>query len=264
MRYFIHIGYDGSNYRGWQRQKNIQETIQEVIEHALLKLFKKKITVVGCGRTDAGVHASQYALHIDLDETPNFDLKFRMNKNLPDEIVVFEVIEVKRNQHCQFDAVARTYDYFIHWKKEPVLNRHSSFYEHLDVDFDLMRKAIELIRNAKDFRGLCKQPDLYDNTLCIITKSDLFVDEEHGRLRFSITSNRFLRGMIRYCVFFLMEVGSGKMSLEYFEKVLNLEEDFVDKLPAYPNGLYLSKIEYPFLELKESSSLLRILKTGLE
>ena len=266
MRYFIHLGFDGSNYKGWQRQKNTIKTVQEVIEQMLFKIFKKKVTVFGCGRTDAGVHASQYVIHIDLDETPVFDLKFRLNKNLPRGIAVFEIIEVKEQQHCRYDAVARTYDYFIHWKKDPVLFQHSSFYENLGLmlNFDLMKKAAALILKTKDFKAVCKQPNLHESTLCEIKKSELFVDEEQGRLRFSITSNRFLRGMIRYCIFFLLEIGKGKMTLEEFEQILNQKNTLVKKIPAYPNGLFLSSIEYSFLELKNSHHLITMLKVGLE
>jgi tRNA pseudouridine38-40 synthase len=264
MRYFIHLGYDGSNYRGWQRQKNSPKTVQEVIEQTLFKLFKKKITVYGCGRTDAGVHASQYAIHINLEEAPTFDFKFRLNINLPSDIAVFDIIEVNQDQHCRYDAMERTYDYFIHWKKDPVLFQHSAFYEHLTLNFNLMRKAAELILNTKDFKPLCKQPDLHNHTLCEISKSELFVNEELGRLRFTITGNRFLRGMVRYCVFFLLEVGSGKMTLAEFEQILKQEKIFIDKRPAYPNGLFLSKVEYPFLKLNDSHQLIRMLKVGLE
>ncbi|MFT4665345.1 MAG: tRNA pseudouridine38-40 synthase [Polaribacter sp.] len=265
MRYFIHLGYDGSNYRGWQRQTNTRrKTVQGVIEQTLFKLFKKEVIVYGCGRTDAGVHASQYALHINLEEAPVFDLKFRLNKNLPDGIAVFEIIEVDEDRHARYHAVARTYDYFIHWEKDPVLFRHSSFYEHLELDFDLMRKAAALILRTKDFRPLCKQPDLYPNTLCQVTKSELFVNEEQGRLRFSITSNRFLRGMVRYCVFFLLEVGTGKITLDEFEQILNQEKISLEKRPAHPNGLFLSRVEYPFLELKDEHHLIRMLRVGLE
>jgi len=264
MRYFLNIGYEGTYYSGWQRQTSTPKTVQEVIEKSLFKIFKKSITVYGCGRTDAGVHASQYALHINLDEAPTFDLKFRLNKNLPDGIAVFEIIEVSDKRHCRFHATARTYDYFIHWRKDPVLYRHSSFYEHIEFDFELMHKAAALILQTKDFRALCKQPDLYSNSLCRITKSKLYINEEQGRLRFSITSNRFLRGMVRYCVFFLLEVASGKMTLDDFELILNQEKIFIEKKPAYPNGLFLSKVEYPFLELKESHHLIRMMKVDLE
>jgi|TARA_B110000483_G_scaffold239834_1_gene319172 tRNA pseudouridine38-40 synthase len=264
MRYFLHIGFDGSNYSGWQRQKNTLNTVQEILEQKLSQLFKEKMSAYGCGRTDAGVHASQYVIQINLDEAPTFDLKFRLNKNLPDGIAIFEIFEVDENQHCRYDAAARTYDYFIHWKKDPVLIGYSSFYDGLILDFDLMRKAAVLIFETKDFKPLCKQPDLYTNTLCEISESELFVNEEQQRLRFTITSNRFLRGMVRICIFFLLEVGRGKMTLEEFQQILNQEKEMKEKTPAFPNGLYLSKVEYPFLELKDSHHLIRMLKVGLE
>lgn len=264
MRYFIHLGFDGSNYSGWQKQKNTQNTVQEVIEQKLARVFKKAISVYGCGRTDAGVHASQYVMQISLDEAPLFDLKYRLNKNLPADIAVFEIIEVNEDQHCRYDAVARTYDYFIHWKKEPVFVKFSSFYEDMELDFQLMREAAALIQETKDFRALCKQPDVYKNTLCQITNCRLFVNEEQGRLRFTITSNRFLRGMVRLCIFFLLRVGTGKMTLEAFSQILNQEKDMMDKQPALPNGLFLSSVAYPFLELKDSHHLIKMLKSGLE
>ncbi|MCJ8288928.1 MAG: tRNA pseudouridine(38-40) synthase TruA [Crocinitomicaceae bacterium] len=264
MRYFIHLGFDGSDYSGWQRQKDIQNTVQEVVEQTLSRLFKKKVGVYGCGRTDAGVHASQYVVQFNIDEAPTFDLKFRLNKNLPESIAVFEIIEVKEDQHCRHDAVARTYDYFIHWNKDPALIRYSSFYQDLKLDFDLMRAAAVLILKNRDFKALCKQPDSYDNTLCQISRCELFVDEEQGRLRVSITSNRFLRGMVRICVFFLMEVGSGKMTLKEFDAILNQEKELKEKWPAHPNGLFLSKIEYPFIKLTNSHNLIKMLKLGLD
>ena len=264
MRYFLHIAYDGSNYRGWQRQKNTPNTIQKVVEQKLSQIFKEEVTIYGCGRTDAGVHASQYIMQINLDEAPVFDLKFRLNKNLPDDIVVFEIFEVNENRNCRYNAESRTYDYFIHWKKDPVLMRYSSFYEDLTLDFNLMRKATALILGTEDFRPLCKRPDLYNHTLCQISNCQLLVNEEQGRLRFTITGDRFLRGMVRLCVFFLLEVGTGKLTLEEFAQILNQEKELKEKLPAFPNGLFLSKVEYPFLELKDSHQLIRMLKVGLE
>jgi len=264
MRYFIHLGYDGTNYRGWQRQKGVRNSVQEVIEETLSQIFKKKTSVYGCGRTDAGVHASQYIIQVNLDEAPKFDFKFRLNKNLPDNIAVFEIIEVTQDQHCRHDVVARTYDYFIHWKKDPIFIRYSSFYDDIELDFELMRKAANLILNTKDFKAVCKQPDSYNNTLCKITKSELFVNEEQGRLRFSITGSRFLRGMVRICVFFLLEVGSGKITLEEFAQILKQEKEQKEKWPAHPNGLFLTQVQYSFLELDNSQNPFKRLKCGLE
>tara|TARA_B110000046_G_C13024409_1_gene413039 strand:- start:456 stop:1250 length:795 start_codon:yes stop_codon:yes gene_type:complete len=264
MRYFIHLGFDGSSYSGWQRQKNTRNTVQEIIEQTLSDIFKKGINIHGCGRTDAGVHASQYVIQINLDEAPTFDLKFRMNKNLPDGISVFEIIEVNEKQHCQYDAVARTYDYFIHWNKNSVLFRYSSLYEGLTLNFERMQEVAALILQNKDFRALCKQPDSYHNTLCQISECQLFVDETQGRMRFTITSNRFLRGMIRICVFLMLEVGSGKMTLDEFKDILNQKKELKKKWLAYPNGLFLSRVKYPFLELDESDNLVSMLSIGLK
>lgn len=263
MRYFIHLGFDGSDYSGWQRQKDTSNTVQEVIEKTLSQLFKQTVSVYGCGRTDAGVHASQYIVQINLDEAPLFDLKFRLNKNLPSSIAVFEVIKVNEDQHVRHDAFSRTYDYFIHWNKDPALVRYSSFYEDLEVNIDLMRKAAALIQGNKDFKALCKQPDSYNHTLCEISNCEVFINEEQGRLRVSITSNRFLRGMVRICVFFLMEVGTGNMTLDEFAAILNQEKELKEKWPAHPNGLFLSKVEYPFLKLNDSHNLIKMLKLGL-
>jgi len=263
MRYFIHLGYEGTKYHGWQRQKSSSRTIQEVIEKTLSKIFKKQLTVFGCGRTDTGVHASQYVLHIDLDEAPDFDLKLRLNFNLPDDIAVFEIIHVEENQHCQYHAVARTYDYFIHWKKDPALFRYSAYYPHKVLDFDAMEQATALIRTNQNFRALCKQPDLYKNTWCQISNCELFVNEAQGRMRFTITSNRFLRGMVRYCIFFLLEIGNGDLSLEEFEQILSQKKQYINKKPALPNGLFLSKVEYPFLEFKDAHSVIRMMRNGL-
>ena len=264
MRYFIHLGFDGSSYSGWQQQKNTPDTVQEVMEQTLARVLKKNVTIYGCGRTDAGVHASQYVAHIDGENEIDFDLKFRLNKNLPDDIAVFEVITTDEDWHSRYDATARTYDYFIHWKKDPALIRYSAFYDDLNLNFDLMKMATRMILKTEDFRPLCKQPDLYKHTRCKVTKSELFVNEEEGRMRYSITSNRFLRGMVRFCVSFLLKVGSGEMTLKDFEDILNQKKELRQKEPALANGLFLSKVEYPYLNLKSSHQLFNLLIRGLE
>ena len=264
MRYFIHLGFDGTGYSGWQRQKNTLHTLQEVIEKTLSRIFKKRISAYGCGRTDAGVHASQYVIQIDLDTAPNFDLKWRLNKNLPEGISAFEVIEVEQNQHVRYDAEARTYDYFLHWKDDPVLYRYSSFYQDIELDYESMHKSAAMILGTTDFRALCKHPDVYKNTLCEVTNCELFINDEQGRLRFTITSDRFLRGMIRLCISFLLKVGKGEMTLKEFAGILSQQTVVTQKSPALPNGLFLSRVEYPFLKLGNSHQLIKMLKVGLQ
>jgi tRNA pseudouridine38-40 synthase len=116
LRYFVHIGYKGSNYFGWQRQPD-KLSVQEIIEEKLAKIFKKPIIIYGCGRTDAGVHASQYFFHMDMEKSWNFDLFFRLNRILPDDIALFDIIPVDGEPHARFDAIQRSYDFFIHTYK---------------------------------------------------------------------------------------------------------------------------------------------------
>ena len=262
MHYFFHISFDGSRYKGWQYQPRLR-TVQGTIEDTLKEILKSEIRVEGCGRTDAGVHASQYVMHIHVEEGFDFDLKFRLNKRLPDDIVIYDILEMKDMEHVRFDAIWRTYDYFIHFEKNPFLRKYSSLYEFDNLDYAAMKKATELFLKYDDFKAICKQPLLYNHTRCNVTHAKLYVDEKQGRLRFTITANRFLRGMVRLCVYFLLEVGRGKMSVEEFEdRLANGKDGFIR--PAFPNGLFLSRIEYPYLNLENQSKLFRMLKIGLE
>jgi tRNA pseudouridine38-40 synthase len=261
MNYFLHISYDGSRYSGWQFQPNVR-SVQGTIEDTLKEIFKERIPLGGCGRTDAGVHASQYIARVNLPAF-DFDLKFRINKRLPDDISIHEILEMDEKRRARFDATSRTYDYFIHLKKDPFLRRYSSYYDLENLDFEAMKKAATLFTKYDDFKSVCLQPLLYNHTRCNVTHAKLYVDEKQERLRFTITGNRFLRGMVRLCVYFLLEVGEGRMTVEEFEHRLANRIDGVRK-SAFPNGLFLSKVEYPYLKLENQSELFRFLKTGLE
>ncbi len=253
MRTFLHIGYKGTNYHGWQRQPNVI-SIQQIIEEHLSKMLHKEITVVGCGRTDAGVHASQYFLHFDFTEPFDYDIVFRLNKMLPDDIVIFESIEVDQNAHTQYDATHRTYQYLLHFKKDPFLHDISSYYDLESIDFEKMTEAVNLISNYKNFRSFCKSPDIYKHTNCEIRHAKLFLNKNQDRMRIEICSNRFVRGMIRLLVLRLIEIGKGKLDIETFKSYLSATVELPFKTYAYPQGLYLSKVVYPYLN-KESTSL---------
>lgn len=263
MKLFLHIGYSGQNYSGWQKQPNAI-SVQETIEVILERIFKEPVTVIGCGRTDAGVHASQYILHIELSNPVDFDLKFRLNKNLPDDIAVHEIVEVEDNQHARYDATLRTYDYFIHLYKDPFLLDYSSYYEFENLDFDAMKAATDILMKYNDFKAICKHPNFYDNTICEVTNAKLYVDANRQRLRFTITANRFLRGMVRLCVSFLLQIGKRELTLKEFENILANKIDLPNKIPALPNGLYLSKVEYPYVSFKPTNSMCNLLKKGLD
>lgn len=271
MRYFLHLGYDGSKYRGWQRQANVK-SVQGTLENRLTRIFKTKITVYGCGRTDAGVHAAQYVAHINLAQQLNFDLKFRLNKNLPDDIVIYDVIRMRNDQHSRYDVNTRTYDYFVHFKPNPGLNKYSSLYplsqEKLEqLDFNAMKQAVNLITTGnkeKNFRHFCKQPNLHNHTLCIIEFTQLWVSSEQGRMHFTITANRFLRGMMRIMVASLIKIGLGELSVSEFKKMLHNQGKPTKKKPALPSGLFLSEVSYPYLTLKNQDHLCSLLKMDHE
>lgn len=263
MRYFLHIAYKGTKYRGWQRQSNVI-SVQEVIEQKLKDIFKETIIVYGCGRTDAGVHASQYILHINLETELEFDLLFRLNKHLPDDILVYDVIPVQDDQHARYDANFRTYDYFIHLKQDPFLHPVSSHYDLESLDIEKMKKAVALLSKYDNYWSFCKTPEAHNHTLCTVTEAKLLISPDQNRLQLNITANRFLKSMIRLLVENIIRIGTGEVTLTEFENALKIQSDSVSRKPAPPNGLYLSKIEYPYLSLPSKSSIVHLLNTDLK
>lgn len=261
MTYFLHLAFDGSNYRGWQIQPNVS-SVQQAIEKALTQIFKTPIAVHGCGRTDARVHASQYFLHFKTDKKVDFDLKYRLNQTLSIRIVIFDVLEMADTQHARFEANSRTYDYFMHFEKSPFLTKYSSFYELENLDIAAMQQAVQLLSQHSDFKSFCTRPDAHNHTICHITNVLLFFNANQKRLRFTITANRFLQRMVRLCMAYLLDVGTGDLSLATFEKMLS-EQLELPKKPARPHGLYLSKVEYPYLNLPPVVGMCDFLKQGL-
>jgi tRNA pseudouridine38-40 synthase len=253
QRYFVNIAYNGFNYRGWQRQAE-SPTIQEIVESTLSKILHRPITCIGCGRTDAKVHASQYYFHFDYDEDINFDLKFRLNKILPYDIAVFRIIPVTDFPHAQHSAKLRTYNYLINTQKEPFLNELSSLYPY-DFDLELMNSAVKMIVNYNDFTNFCLCPVHNSRTDCNITSAKLYRHENGKMIRFEITANRFVQGMVRLLAQRIIDVGTGNLSLSDFEGYLSnrLVPDKIRR--AYPQGLYLSGITYPFIEQTNEGSI---------
>lgn len=247
-RYFFHVGFKGTQYRGWQRQKGVV-TVQSVFEESLEKIFKTRIACNGCGRTDAKVNAIQYFFHIDLRTEREIDLLFIINKTLPDDIAVFDILPMEGFPHAQYDAFERTYDYFIHLSKNPFLSELSSLYLNVKLNIEEMNKAVKLLTKYNDYKAFCKTPFEHANTISNITSAKLFVNANNNRIRLQLTSDKFLKAMVRIIVGKLIDIGTGKLSVHEFE------EDLINKqiqkyiLPAYPQGLYLSKVTYPFLDI---------------
>lgn len=248
MRYFFHIGYLGRSFNGWQRHPKVY-SIQEVIEGKLSQVFKTDLTINGCGRTDTGVNASQFFFHADIEQEWDFDLKFRLNKLLPHSIAIFDIIPMPGKPHARFDAVQRQYDYFIHTQKDPFLGQLSSYYDVGALDLAEMKKAVALLPQYDDYRALCTSPDKNEHTRCYVKEARLYSTANEKQVRFQISSNRFLGKMIRIITGKLLKIGKGEMTVTAFEELLITKEPPASLEPAYPTGLYLSKVTYPYLDL---------------
>ncbi|MFT7269960.1 MAG: tRNA pseudouridine38-40 synthase [Roseivirga sp.] len=242
MRYFLDISYKGTNYHGWQFQKNAH-TLQAEIENALSKRLGATIAIMGSGRTDAGVHAKQQIAHFDT--TVSFDtelLIFRLNRFLSPDIAVNSIVEVQPEAHARFNANERAYQYFIHQHKDP-FKQHASYYFPKVLNLEEMNKAAAFLMGTHDFESFSRVKTEVNNFICVIKQAEWQI--QNDSIMFSVTANRFLRGMIRALVGTLLEVGLGKLSVEDFVKVIEKRDRKAAAMSVPAMGLYLSKVAYP-------------------
>lgn len=273
MRYFLHLCFDGTNYCGWQVQANAP-SVQQTINEALFKLLGHQIKSMGCGRTDTGVHAKDFYMHFDAEtkiaDVPDF--LFRLNCILPDDISIYRIIPVDEKAHARFDATERTYEYFLHFDKSPFIKKYSLYQGYYKIDWGKVTEATVFLANVQDFTSLCLPSEDFKTNICYIKKvrwdllpahhlvlkpyneedaypllSPSFIPSGNRQVvRFTITANRFLRGMVRKIVGTVLMIGKGKISIEEFKETVTEKKDFRSYYLAPPNGLFLSKVMYPF------------------
>jgi tRNA pseudouridine38-40 synthase len=249
QRYFFEISYKGSHYSGWQRQRSAP-SIQHTLEDTLTKVLRKPITIHGCGRTDAGVHASQYFFHLDISmKHTKEEILFKVNRSLPPDIVVHNMHQVTPKANAQKDATARTYQYFVHRERNAFLD-DLSYFEHQEIDIEKIQEAISAVAGKHDFRFFCKSPDKNDNCICDLKVARLQISGDGGRMMFEFQGNRFLHNMIRLLVGNLLKIGRGALTNQEFLGYLSLSSQPQYFDIAYPNGLYLAKVEYPYLDVE--------------
>lgn len=242
MRYFLDISYNGMAYHGWQVQENAH-TVQAEIEDALTKLLKTPTTVMGSGRTDTGVHASQQIAHFDsAQELDVIDLQYKLNSFLTTNVAINNIRQVQEEAHARFDAEERSYRYLIHQKKSP-FNQHLSYYFSRPLNMELMNKAALEMLGTKDFESFSRVKTEVNNFICTIREAQWRM--ENDSLVFSVTANRFLRGMVRAIVGTLLEVGLGKLTVEGFVRVIDHKDRKAAGRAVPPQGLYLCKVTYP-------------------
>lgn len=242
-RYFFELSYNGKEYFGWQRQPK-QNSVQQEIEETLSKLQSNQpVNVVGCGRTDTGVHAHQYFLHVDLPAIENIEhFIFKLNRMLPDSITIHGIKEVEQDLHARFDAKSRTYRYFIHLKKNSFITDFSWYYPQ-SLDFDKMNEAAKVLLGKQDFTSLSKLHTDVKTNICTVTEAK-WVQKSDLEWYFEISADRFLRNMVRATVGTLLEVGLGRMDAMDFKAVLEAKDRGAASISVPAHGLFLWEISY--------------------
>lgn len=242
MRYFVWFSYDGTNYHGWQNQPN-GVTVQSELERCLSLLLRETVSVVGAGRTDAGVHARMMAAHFDIDAELDLSvLVKKLNGLLPQDIAVDSIVQVSPQQHARFSAIARTYHYYIHTHKNP-FERQYSLELHYQLDFDKMNEAGRVLTEYEDFGAFCKAGSDVKTTLCHVSHAQ-WHQTSPTTWYFEITANRFLRNMVRAVVGTLIEVGRGRMTIDDFRAVIEGRQrtQAGESMPG--KALFLENVEY--------------------
>ena len=243
QRYFIQLSYDGTAYHGWQFQPN-GLSVQETVEKFLSVVARQQVAITGAGRTDAGVHASFYVAHFDVenDHLDNEKIIHNLNCLLPADIAVQAIFKVNDQAHARFDALNRTYQYFIVKAKDPFLRKFAAKESRVPNLVQMNEAAVHLY-NYDDFTSFSKVGTDVKTNNCKIDLAH-WVDEGH-RLVFTIRADRFLRNMVRAVVGTLLEVGFGKLSVDDFCKVIEKKDRCSAGASVPAKGLFLVDIAYP-------------------
>lgn len=242
MKYFIELSYNGKAYHGWQNQPK-SVSVQEVVEGSLSKLLNETIAIVGAGRTDAGVHASQMFAHFDAETIfINEDLVFRLNSFLPKDIAIHTIFKVKAEAHARFDALSRTYLYRITLKKN-VFTFDNVFYVKQDLDIDKMNEASKILFQYKDFQCFSKSKTDVKTFDCNIMEAKWFFKEDE--LHFVIKADRFLRNMVRAIVGTMINIGIGKLNIEDLHTIIKSKNRREAGFSVPAHALYLIEVAYP-------------------
>ena len=245
MRYFVKCRYNGTRHHGWQSQKGTDKTIQGQIEKTLSTFLREEISIIGCGRTDAGVHASEYYFHFD---GPVFDpsqIKYKSNSILSNDIYIDEVYIVEGSRHTRFDARLRAYEYHLIYTPDPFRQETAFWQPQLEsYDVEMMKMAAQLLSEFDEFTTFCKTGSDEKSKICTIYKSELIFSETG--IVYHVHANRFLRGMIRLIVGMILNVGKGQVDIEEVKKALKKQTRLTTDWSVPAKGLFLSKVEYPF------------------
>ena len=243
MRYFIELSYKGTNYHGWQIQPDAI-SVQEEINKAISTILQQEIKLVGAGRTDTGVHATQMIAHFDTSSILSDQYVYKFNSVLPNDIIINSIEKVSENVHARFDAISRSYEYRILLKKNAFLLDTTWQLHRKKIDIDKMNTAAKLLYEYQDFESFSKVKTDVKSFNCKIMKAEWTLEDQH--LTFHITANRFLRNMVRAIVGTLVEVGTGKKTVEDFKKIIESKKRSEAGASVPARGLFLTEVTYDF------------------
>lgn len=242
MRYFFEIVYNGTPYHGWQSQPNAI-SVQQVVEDCLTKVFRQPTPITGSGRTDTGVHCEQQFFHADVEtDLSNPEWIGKLNSILPRFIAIRSIKAVKPDASARYDALERTYTYHITRVKNPILVGRA-YYFFRELNMDAMKRATDLLLGEHDFQCFSKTNTDVNHFICNIKSARW--NQKDDLLVFTITANRFLRGMVRSVVGTLLNVGSEKITLKQFQEILKSKDRKQAGMNVPADALYLVQVKYP-------------------
>jgi len=244
-RYFIKLAFVGTRYHGWQAQENAF-TVQEQITSAIRTIEDREIHLTGCGRTDAGVHAREFYAHFDsfsgFPEEERLKLIYRLNSYLPEDIVILDIIPVLPEAHARFSATSRTYKYYVSSVKDP-FNYGFSYRIFCNLNVELMNLGAEFLMNCSDFSSFAKSHTDVKTNICDLKYARWEGDGEH--LTFTVTSNRFLRNMVRAMAGTLLDLGKGNIDIVQLRKIVETGSRSAAGYSVPACGLFLTEVRYP-------------------
>lgn len=237
------VAYDGTDYCGWQIQKN-GITVEEVLNRALSRLTGEKITVVGASRTDAGVHARGNVAVFDTDtRIPAERIVYAVNALLPEDVVVVRSEEVPAGWHPRKCVSVKTYEYRILNKEFPdPVRMRDTYFVSFSLDIERMRRAAEYLKGEHDFKSFCSAQTAVETT--VRTIYDLDIKKEGEIITIRVRGNGFLYNMVRIIAGTLAGVGRGYFEPEDMERMLEAKDRTQAGVTAPPQGLTLVGIEY--------------------
>ena len=246
-RFFIELAYNGTAYHGWQIQPNAL-SVQECLDKALTTYFRQPVSSLGCGRTDTGVHATEFFAHVDLQDVAADKVRNAVgsiNSLLPYDIAVKQIFPVEADAHARFHATSRAYKYFLHFHKDP-FKLHRSWLFKGDLDVEAMNQAAEILQQYTDFSCFSKSNTQTFTNNCKIMQAGFAW--EGDSLVFSIQADRFLRNMVRAIVGTLIRVGKKEIAVADIHEIINSKNrsNAGQSVPAC--GLYLVRVTYPFIK----------------